>query len=523
MWKKYWLIVVAIFTLPLLAQVAYGISEVSRRYTFFDNKGGLNDKSNPVAVEDNQATGLQNVVFSTDGAVLKRKGYAQYSSTNIPGNEALTGLFYYRKSNGDSWLVETTTNSNVFTSTNVAGGLTKITGTASWIGGNDVQSTFDVAQDILVFTTGDSANKPWKWEPSGAVGQVIQLGGSPPKSTMLKFFKNHLFAAGDPTAQSTLYFSNLGAIELWDSGDAINVDTNDGSPITALWIQLDGLYIGKRQAIFRLDGTSRNDFQLHKLVEGIGPINQQSVQVIENQAYFSTPNGHVYRYDGGINAERLSDRITTTISGLNNSRLSYSTAGVRDREYWLSTSASGSATNNRVIMYDLTTDSWTVFTGINANTLAWAYDPNGVLQFYSGGYNGVVYKQRTGNNDDGQAISAYWQSKVFRFPELGTQKILRRIKVVPTVEGNWNLTMEVRSDFQTTGTTRNISLLAGGSVWNTMVWNTDKWGGSSVFVSDQPALDKIAEFFQIVFSNANADEPFTVRGYMQDVEPTGRP
>ena len=507
--------------LLLSATMAYA-GDTTIRQSFFKNSGGLNDKANPIAINDDQASDLQNVVFDTDGSISKRKGYSKFNTTPIPGNEGLVGLYYFRQSDGDDWLVATTTNQNVYTSTNLSGTFTRITGTASWTSGQNVLSSFDTAQDILLFEDGDSSTPPWKWDPDGTVKQVVPLSGSPANGTIVKYFKNHVFIAN--LDNSTLSFSNLGAIQSYDPRDAIEVQTNDGSGITSMWVQLDGLYVGKRNAIFRLDGTSRSDFILQKLIEGVGPTNHQSVQVIDNKCYFVATNGNVYIYDGGITAERLSDRITTTISGFNQSRSVFAVSGIRDREYWTALTSSGGSTHNRILVYDPTTDSWTKFVGINANAMSYGYDINDVQHLYSGGYNGIVYKQRDTEADDGQAILSYWTSKMYHFNEIPNEKILRRILLVTDVDGSWPLTVEVLSDFQSSGTVNDVTLSAGTSLWNSMVWDTDTWGGTTVFTTKIPfQTDKIAEFFQIKFSNNGASQPWTVRGYSMDVDRTGRP
>ena len=511
-----------------MASSAWAIAESSRRFRQFDNSHGLNDKSSPMAIEDGESPDEQNVVFTVDGAVQKRKGHSKFNATSIPGNESITGMAYFRQSNGNDWLVCTSTNSNVYTSTNQSGTLTRISGVASWATSANNLSAFDTARDLFIFTDGSGSNPPWKWDPNGTTSDVTKvvakLGGSPSNSNIIKYHKNHVILAN--TASSTISFSNLGAIETYDPGDAIEVATNDGSTVTALWEQLDGLYIGKRRSIFRMDGSSRNDFAIHKLVDGIGPINHQSVVVIDNICYFLGSDGHIYVYDGGVNVERISAKLQGTINGLQFGRMVQAVAApvlTDQKQYWLALSASGATTHNRLLVWDIPTKSWTKFVGINANALAWAYDSNSKLQMYSGGYNGIIYKEQDTNADDGVAINAYWVSKQFHMPEIPNEKIFRRINSVLTADGNWNVTLEARSDFQGAGTTKTINVGQGTSLWSVMVWGVDVWGGRSVFESKLPFDNKIADWIQVKYSNANASEPFTMRGFEVDVESTGRP
>ena len=504
---------------------AWGEQGERRRFTYLDFSGGLNNRKSPVAIEDNEASDLQNVTPTEAGKLKKRLGGVKYNSTSIPGNEEITGLNYYRQTDGDDWLVATTSNSNIFTSTNVNGEFTRITGTASWTGSRDVLADFTTAQDVLIIEDGATATAPWKWEPEGSIGRVVALGGSPPNSTMVEWHKNHLFLA--TTASSDVTFSNLGALQLWDAGDAVTVEGGGGSGITALWKQLDSLYVGKIGGIFRISGDNRNDFSVEQTVEGIGPVNNAATLVIDNVAFFLTQDARIYAYDGEVGLQRIGFNIEGTLEELSHDRFDEASATERDRDYWIFLTSSGGARNNRALEFDTRLKSWWLHTGSNVmsvNAATEGYDANGLKQFYTGSYNGIVYRHQ-GNNDDGQRIQAFWKSKAFYYPDISHEKVLRTVNVFAEPDGNWSITVEALTDFEGTGQQRTVSLSLGTSLWNTAVWGTDAWGGTAGLVATKPPLgfDEAFDFLQMQFENNNPDEPFTVLGYTVDVDETGRP
>ena len=65
--------------------------ENARRYEYFKNSGGLNDKLSPISIDDTQASDLQNVNFTLGGAIQKRQGYASQNAALLP--DAVTGIY----------------------------------------------------------------------------------------------------------------------------------------------------------------------------------------------------------------------------------------------------------------------------------------------------------------------------------------------------------------------------------------------------------------------------------------------
>src|SRR5258708_4203381 len=78
--------------------------------SYFQNWGGLNDSTSTIEISDNEATDIQNIVFDTGGALDKRFGFNNITSPTKafkvdPNATGVTGLSFYKKSNGNKYLV----------------------------------------------------------------------------------------------------------------------------------------------------------------------------------------------------------------------------------------------------------------------------------------------------------------------------------------------------------------------------------------------------------------------------------
>lgn len=518
-------ILALIIGIQLLSCVNSSAEITWNRYEYFSNVGGLNNAFSPIAIEDNEASDLQNVIFTTGGNFKTRSGYAKLNSTTIGASVVCTGLKYYKPTSGTKYIIGIFDDDKIRKMDYSAGGAPDgtwddITGSLSFsIDQNDLAS-FAIGEDILIIEDGLNTTAPYKWTGSG---NATALGGSPPNATMVVYHKLHGFAAGNNTYPSTLYFSDLGDIEDWTGGLSgnVTVETNDGSEIRAIQSGFDALYIWKDNSIWRLSGTDKDTFVLQKLVSGVGTLSQQNVSRIGNDFIFVSSQGDIYIYDGAIKVRLISAKIQGTIDASNFNRFQYAVGAIFDKDYYLSISSSSSSDHDTVLNFDSFHLAWTKFDGMDANAFAVADDGDGKDMLIFGDYSGFVYKYPSGTNDAGTAISAYYVTKQYRFPELKPNKDWKLLQVFANQKGDYNLTIETRSEFGTTGTTENINLLGVSSLYGTAIYGTDFYGGQNLIIG-RIEVNKEGNFFQTKFSNANLDEPVEVKGFQMWIEESDR-
>ena len=509
-----------------------------RSFEVFNFAAGLNDGSDPVSLEPGEASDLQNVVFTTSSAIKKRQGFSRINSAVEPSASGVTtGGTFFKLSSGTRYLIRLVNDAtgDKIEKMDYGAGTSgpdgtwdDITGATAIAVGNDNQGDFTQAFDTLVIEDGVSTTPPFKY--TGA-GNAAALGGSPPNATMVEYHKNHLWSAGASANPSRVSFSNIcttlsSCIETYTATDFFELDTNDGQVITALKSGLDCLYVWKTASIFRICGSSRDTFTQEEMVKDVGTQSNSSVVVINNQFVFKTQLGDYARYDGGVNYDILSTKIEGTLATLNLNRMDAVRAvafddGTGDQDYYACETASGATTHNRMLIYDTFHQGWTKFTGLNCNAM-WTYEI-GTLQtaIAFGDYSGFVSRYPNTNADAGAAINAYWQSGQYRFQDMPLRKTFRVAQLYAEQSGNYNLTFTRRLDFETVGTASSISLAGTGALYDTAIYDADAYADLTTAIS-RVEINHGDYFFQWRVANANASEPFTVKGLRLWMEETGR-
>ena len=505
---------------PVFAEIKW------ERYDFFENSGGLNDGFSQIAVGDKEASDLQNVVFTTSGSFKTRDGYDRLSDPRVTGTTlqssiSANGLRYFKPTSGSEFIVGVFSNDSIkkmdYGSSGPDGTWDDITGALSFSASANNLATFALGQDTLIIEDGIGTTSPYKWT---GTGDVVYLQGNAPTATIVAYHKRMAFAAGSSTNPSTLYFTDVGDIENWDTGLSgnVSVETNDGSVIRALVPGFDALYIFKDKSIWRLTGDDKDTFVLQRMVSDLGVTSPNAVSLIGNEFIFTSSQGNVYIYDGSIGVKLISSKIDGTLEAANFDRFQYVASTVFDDDYYLAISSSGSDAHDILMVYDTFNEGWTKFVGIKANALAVADNGSGEDMLIFGDYLGYVYNYPDGTNDDGRAISSSYITKQYRFPESGTIKDWRLLRVFAAQKGSYNLSVETRSDFIASGTIHSIALDGSGSLWGTAVYGVDSYGGENVIVGRLEVNDADADFFQIKFSNSSIDQPIEVRGWQVFIE-----
>lgn len=485
---------------------------------FFNNSGGLNDSFSPIAIGDNEASDLQNVVFTTSGNWKTRSGYAKLNSSTLGASVVTTGLKYFALSSGTKFLVGVFDDDKIrkmdYGSSGPDGTWDDITGVLSFSIGKNNLASFAVGQDTLIIEDGLSSTAPYKYT---GTGNAAALGGSPPNATMVAFHKNMAFAAGNSSAPSTLYFSDIGNIENWTTGLSgnVSVETNDGTIIRAIVPGFDALYIFKDTSIWRLTGDDKDTFQLQRMISNYGVTSVNAVSLIGNDFFLTSGQGDVYIYDGAVNLKLISTKVQGTIDSANFSRFQYVSTVTFDKDYYISFAQTGVDTNDRILSFDTFHLAWTKFVGFAANAIAVADDGNGRDMLVFGDYGGFVYKYPSGTDDAGTSISTYYTTKYYRFPEASPTKDWKLLRVFANEEGNYNLTVETRKDFEGAGSTDDINLAGGGSLWGTAVYGVDAYGGQNL-ITGRIEVNKEGDFFQIKFYNTT--QPIEVKGWQIFIE-----
>lgn len=160
----------------------------------------------------------------------------------------------------------------------------------------------------------------------------------------------------------------------------------------------------------------------------------------------------------------------------------------KNKAYIAITKATGNTTNNRVYVMDFSIsdlskkqrEAWIPWSGLNVAQFA-VY--SGSLYYGSSTANGFVYKQASGvYTDDGSAINSYFWTKEFSGlrAEKSFSKDFRYANLLVDLAGAYYMSVAVRADSDSgDGTNYQINLNPNSSLWGTMMWGRDTWGGGA--------------------------------------------
>jgi hypothetical protein len=119
----------------------------------------------------------------------------------------------------------------------------------------------------------------------------------PPITNYLAFYGDRLFAAGDPSNPSIVYYSKEGQPEAFDPDNKEAINQDDGSKITGLHVAHEILMIFKRTALYGLFGTDPDTWELRVISPAVGATSHRSIWTIEGITYFWSEQG-LMAWDG---------------------------------------------------------------------------------------------------------------------------------------------------------------------------------------------------------------------------------
>lgn len=538
-----------LLSLLLISSVCF--ADEFQEFDYKSNNGGLNTKSSPLFLKDNESPDCLNVYFDTDGAIIKRNGSVQITPEHqtLPSHfvtnpeHTVTGMAHYVKKDGTDFLVFTE-GQGVYKIDDIEGTPEHITGD-HYVGtyelGTSGLNDFEIYLDTLIGTDGE--DEPWMWEGTGS---IEPLGGAVDDSTGVRpnvpyglttakyvcLFKDRVFLANvtvlGTTYPSRVYFSSTGSISDWSATDFININTNDGQVITGMEVLGDRLVIFKTDSIYNIFYTGSSDipFYVQRSDSDVGCVAGHSIQNIKNNLIFLSTNG-LYAYDG-LTSTKISDRITPTIDDYNESRFQYAVSeNYRPKnQYWLTVTDGSGSEHNEVIVWDYYHNAFTRYDGLKIASLVRVFTSSGD-RLYSGGYEGNLDRQDYGTSDGGTTqsngtdIDAYYWTKWFDWESLAYKKRPMYLYIFAEASGNWNLTTSYAYDLKDGiygSAAKNLS--GGGSVVGTAIVGTSVVGVSGTLMH-RIDLKGQGGFARFKFSNPNANEPFRIEGFSILSKPQG--
>lgn len=506
-------------------------------------KGGLNLNYDTVTLSQTPgaAVSLVNYEPSIFGGYRRINGYTTYSATTVSGTGNILGV-------------------KVFQS-----GVVVARGTAVWYGtgsawsavnGTSVRSAGSARYRFVTYNwTGvqriimvDGVNPAALWD--GTTYTKLNGTNSPASPAYVEEFKNQIFYAGMAGSTSIVQWSKPADetdFVVADGGGAFVV----GDVVTGIKKFRDTLYIFTRNKIMKIVGSTSADFVMTPVTANIGCINGDSIQEINGDLIFLSPDGFrpleaTYRI-GDVEIANISHPIFSRIAGILPSTY-MSSCLIRNKSqyrFFYNTNTSQPDAQGLIAAVversgnkqsnDLAAEQygqsqsweWAETLGILA-TCADSGLIGPIELVVHANMDGFVYQQETGVSFNGANITSSYMTPALFLDDPTYRKILQKLDIYYRVEGTFSVSVNIILDFNDSTVLQPtaFSITAGSGLvtygGSAATYGAGVYGGGNSPISNNNILGS-GYVIQINFYSVSAtDLPHTIQGYSVQYQLSGR-
>lgn len=440
---------------------------------------GINDQE--IRMAGCPATDINAMDFSTELALDKMEGRESLNSTSWK-DSAIIRMYQWQNSSDSPFILALSCASGAVSAaiavvTRTAGITTFSTVSATtsslsgWAPGVNDGIDITAYAGSAVMTYGASTMPLAVFNGGNSVAPFLGTN-APSGAKAIAAWGAYLFAGNiqDTTQRyrSRIVWNNPLDVTSWAASNYIDLDTEDGDAITAMWVFKDLLVVFKRYKTFivkYVGGVSQFDWE--RVDNSIGCVGPNAVYETDGILYFMGSGGF-YAFDGTHIPYCISDNIERKVARSNDD-VDYTNEvdGYESKSEVFFTFAEGSSTRkNKVYIYDPEHKSWTKWdievacmgNLLYSNNLTYMDFP-GAYETYSliledagqaktsffafGTYNGYIQKFGASDNDLGLAIDAYWVSPWIDFGYPDRNKRILRVTVFLDATNNTPYTLHL--------------------------------------------------------------------------------
>jgi hypothetical protein len=392
--------------------------------------------------------------------------------------------------------------------------------------------------DKIVICSGTST--PRIVDTSYSVTNINATGSANFK--FVEVFKNHIFFSGDSSNSQSIKFMPPFATNDFttaNGGGEIRVD----SPIVGLKVFRENLFIFCNDEIFKLLGDSYANFTLQPVTRKIGCRDGRSIQEFAGDIIFLGPDGlrtiagtdRIGDVELGTISKQVqeeTDKITThninsmVIRNKSQYRIFYPTSdgqAENSSEGLISVIKNNPNTGQLGFEYSKTQ-------GIKVSSCDSDFI-SGTETIISGGYDGYVYQQESGNvftrAGSTATINAFFRTPDVTMGDPGIRKNMQRVIWNYENEGNVDTNFKVRYDFDSSSIPQpsaySLSTGAGIAVYGLSVstYGTAVYGSSGANLVRQ-SVEGSGFTVALRVEEQSTNPPISFKGYQLEFIPGGR-
>lgn len=375
----------------------------------------------------------------------------------------------------------------------------------------------------------DGANNASYWDGTTVVD--VSAAGAPSNPKHVTFYKDHMFYGGMSANAQEVVFSEPFAPNAFTAGNGAGsflIDTK----ITGLIPFRDALYIFGEDRIYKLTGTSLENFEVVPITRQIGCRNGETIQEFAGDIVFLGPDGlrtiaGTAKIDdvelGTISkaVQRLfedktsaGDYIATVIPEKTQYRLIFSDSTVAEAQ------TTGVICSRKIQgEYEFATTKGIRPSCADSHTYS---STNYILH---GGFDGYVYRDEQGNSFDGTNIIGRYRSPDITMGDAGIRKAFQRILIQYAPEGIVNSDLFLRYDYEDINTPRPAAYPFDSTkvvaLYGAGLYGASTYGAQSNPLVRQPIEGSgFAVALRVVDNGASA--PYSLKGFQLEYSISAR-
>jgi len=284
----------------------------------------------------------------------------------------------------------------------------------------------------------------------------------------------------------------------------------------------DQLYIFCEERIFRLTGTTRDDFVVAPVTREIGCLNGFTIQEFGGDVIFLGPDG--LRTVAGT--ERIGDVELGTISRAVQRRFQglsdvdeFDSVIIPDKTQYrifFSNSAKATAGTQGIIAVRKGDNyEYGDILGIRPSCTDFVVATGESIVLH-GEYDGYVYRQESGNDFDGNTIIGKYRSPDLTMGDAGLRKNFQRVIINYAPESTVSADLLVRYDYEAPNVPRPAAYPFDTStsvaIYGTSLYNTATYGGQSNPLVRQP-IEGSGFAIALRVNDRGASAPYSLKGF----------
>jgi len=524
------------------------VAQRTQAFQVFPWAGGLDRSNDPALVAPSDFTTLQNVDISVRNTKVTRDGINfnwDSASTSTDPIRSLTDYWYESSGSKERRIVEIFESGSVSAIT-TSTTFTDISDTTNpW---SDVtRATAVVFGNFIIMGAEGPGNQIKIWD--GSSSTVTNLTSynlfdsadeDPPEGWILQRHLGRVWS-NDKNRPDRLHYTTSNNVFEWggtgDSG-AIDVGLGDGDPegITAIFPPFKGqLFVAKRTKLYRITGTTPENFAVELVSDSIGCVSPQAVdQVDTDDIYWVSDRGVHSLLATDAFGDFQSQFVSSAIQQDFNTRVNHSRLENIQARYLptinsvaFAISPTGSTVNSELWLYHTGFKYWYYWTNIDAESIERVQDLD-KIRFYLGTSTGRVAQALAGQTSDTSTAGADVAIDMRlisgnNFPDNTpmTTKAFKTAAIIYRPSTSHSLTLNFQTDFQEQQSETFTVPTSVATLGSTFILGTSPLGQTGIVAPYYFTIDGVGRSFAVDIRNNGVEEKVEVLGYSIEWEPAG--